>query len=1175
MKKIYLMISLLFQVAIGFSQVTTNVGEVVLIEDPNYDNKENYRIERVFKEPLSTYTNKHLDPEVCREKIIYFDGLGRLKQTTQIMAGSNKEDIIIVNPYKDLDRIDEFVYLPVTNKSRGKCIQNPEEVVKEFYSDTPPKGVEASDYPFARKVYDDSPLNRIIEQSAPGESWQTGKHTIRNRYRANKKNEVYQLKVDQDGFLLRVEGYYPPNSLNVKEVIDENGRCTIFFINSKGNVLLERKIPYGGSIDTYYVYNELAQLQTVVPPELSYSLYLNKEITKENQDAYCFRYKYDQFSRIIEKKQPGREKEYMIYDNLDQLVLYQDGNLRSKGQWKFNKYDIYSRLIQTGVTNALSNFSNSYIINYCKSLNIVEKYDSRENEYTNVNFPELLKQGFIETESYYDTYDFTKGVSGFSDRPESTHGFSISHHLLKGQKTGEKVLLLEKNEYLYTKFFYDKYSRLVQTVKQIPRLASNGSKAMLINSLDLNYAGEILQEVLSCTIDDSYYYSRYYDYDHEGRVTYTWEKYGNGSKELISRNRYNSLGQSIGLDLGRYAIIDHFRPVGKSSNIEIGDINHSIKLPTRHEYAQCIDYSYNIRGWLTGINNPDKLNADLFGMKLNYDKEVNGSDICFNGNISSIEWKHKSKEGRQFYYSYDRLNRLEKASISVVNGERKKIDSRFEYDYNGNIVTLFRFNNLNINKPLVKDFLVYKYKGNQLINVSDNGRTSSSDAKFEFVEKAIGEDVEYNYDKNGNCIADANKGINDIQYNSLNLPSTVKFDNNATINFEYDANGVKFKKSTRQGRRGDVKEYYGNFVFSNSNLDYIKTPEGRLVFSGKENYEREYHIKDHLGNIRSTFTHKGSKVTALSRYDYHPFGLLHEGSQISDNAYLYNGKELQQDLNLQWYDYGTRMYNAALGRWHCVDPMAEKYSSYSPYNYVVNNPIIFVDPDGEEIWIHYKNKDGKAAKMQYTAGMKYEGGNDFATSTVKFLNAMNSVEAGAKVLSSLSSSKNSFDFTNTPSAAGNKSFQLSYKGNDRYTNGGAQIYAAAFLNSDIKDVQKAESAAHEMYHGYQRENGQNPATVNGEVGAYLFGRGVAASSKYGSSIISGFSNQSSAGQTYEMSMLNLIYKWDANPQNAYNSAIKNFSKGSRVNNNGKGIYKNHKIDPKYKPLIFKFLPLVK
>ncbi len=85
---------------------------------------------------------------------------------------------------------------------------------------------------------------------------------------------------------------------------------------------------------------------------------------------------------------------------------------------------------------------------------------------------------------------------------------------------------------------------------------------------------------------------------------------------------------------------------------------------------------------------------------------------------------------------------------------------------------------------------------------------------------------------------------------------------------------------------------------------------------------------------------------------YYPFGMLIEdlSTDVSKGQkYKYNGKELQTDLNYNVEDYGARHYDPVIARWMLVDPLAEKYRRWSPYNYAVDNPVRFIDPDGMQV----------------------------------------------------------------------------------------------------------------------------------------------------------------------------------------------------------------------------------
>jgi RHS repeat-associated protein len=332
-------------------------------------------------------------------------------------------------------------------------------------------------------------------------------------------------------------------------------------------------------------------------------------------------------------------------------------------------------------------------------------------------------------------------------------------------------------------------------------------------------------------------------------------------------------------------------------------------------------------------------------------------------------------------------------------------------------------------------------------------------------------------------------------------------------------------------------------------------------------------LKDHLGNSRVTFADLDNNGTInplteiLQENHYYPFGLNQDGKWLNnaalpDTKYQYNGKELNEDLGLNWNDYGARWYDAAIGRWNAIDPLSEKYTRWSPYNYTADNPVKFRDPNGKEIWIYYKDKNGKEQKIDYNVNMKYKGSDKFVASVVTQLNKIAGTKQGESVIKNLDKSKNSFDFKNSQSAAGSNSFQFK-----PYESGGGEIKSAAILNPKINEGQKVENVAHELFHGYQKENNRNAATTNGEVEAYLFGKGVALSANYG---ISSFGTESKEGRVYDDAMSKMMY--EGFDKKSFKDAADNFTSGSIGNAECNGCYKNTKPDVNYQPLIDSFLP---
>lgn len=322
-------------------------------------------------------------------------------------------------------------------------------------------------------------------------------------------------------------------------------------------------------------------------------------------------------------------------------------------------------------------------------------------------------------------------------------------------------------------------------------------------------------------------------------------------------------------------------------------------------------------------------------------------------------------------YSYDALGRLQEANYSSM-GPGADQSGRFTvdtlaYDLNGNIMRAKRRGAAG-----VVDDLTYRYQreeaGNQLLSVSDTAPKADS-AGYPAADPS---EKAFAYGPNGNRIADSTRG-QFASYNYFNVPDTIRIDGEGRITWTYAAGGEKLTKTSEPSEGGRVTTHYvGGFVYESSSvgsagvdttLRYTSFSEGRIVANGDASgpmgyadLTYEYHLTDHLGNTRIAFepdivdSTGTDTVSVTQRRAYYPYGMRWArqqsiAGQTSQNEHLYNGKELAEELGLNWYHYGARYYDVALARWAEMDPADE---FHSPYTYVGGDPVNRIDPDGRQ-----------------------------------------------------------------------------------------------------------------------------------------------------------------------------------------------------------------------------------
>jgi RHS repeat-associated protein len=887
----------------------------------------------------AVYTTSAVNALSTSDKVTtieYFDGIGRLIQTVQKGGSPMLHDIIQPIKYNSLGRQDTM-FLPFTTDSgSGAFSLDPFNDVRDFYTDNTNSVVDDL-YPFSVSYFDNSPLNRVVKQGAAGHSWQPDSgHVISVSYLNNNENEVPLWELNSTGDCI-MDGYYPAGKLSVSKTVDENGNASKQYTDNQGNVILNKTNTLNDSLETYYVYDDFGLLRFVIPPLATQRIGANTTISQSISDSLMYYYKYDNRKRMVEKKLPGADSVYMIYDIRNRLVASQDGNLRDSDKWIFTKYDVLNRPILTGIwedSGDNSRQSLQTLVNTKEGIYLYEIPGTDVHGYSNRTFPnESIGDNYL-TVTYYDNYDFLDYT--YQDYIAYTDSFPqhISESTYTLDKiTGSKTKVLDESTWLTTSIYYDDYGRVIQSttdnyLEGYDRITNEYDfVGNLLRSRHVHYGDGALSDSLVVWSD--------FEYDHAGRLLKEYkliEGDAGNDRVLISLNEYNELGQMMTKNL------------------------HAVN-SQETSFLQEVDYQYNIRGWLTKINDPTNISnsGDLFGLELMYDT-INDLTMLstgnqYNGNISAMKWKGAHFDTLMAYgFTYDNINRLTSGDMGYNVGAGW-IDntgynlSSISYDKNGNILSLSRDGYSD-----QIDDLVYGYKGNQLIIVDDNASGTASNG---FAD-GINTSADYTYDKNGNLTIDNNKGIDEIIYNYLNLPCKI-ISGLDTIYYYYDAAGIKLKKIvSSNGSKISEIDYIGGIIYTDSVLELIITSDGRIVHSGNGDFTYEYFLKDHLGNTRVSFWDSVGVAAINQEMNYYPFGMvLNRYDNSSDNKYLYNGKEIQDDqiggTSLDWYDYGARFYDPQIGRWHVQDRFSENYYDLSIYQYGANNPVLMIDINGDSL----------------------------------------------------------------------------------------------------------------------------------------------------------------------------------------------------------------------------------
>ena len=854
------------------------------------------------------------DAASFKETNTYHDLLGRPVETVMTAASPAGKDIVLLSEYDDFGRpYRKFCPVPMTTSTGAYA----------SFSDIHPEILKFYNwevYAFSKTLYDDSPLDRPVEEYGPGSPWHTRGKSVRTSYLVNDGSGLLSCSgylVESDTSLTCV-GTLPSGNLRVEKKTDEDGNVTLTFTDRLGRKTLDRTVDGERYQDTYYVYDDLGLLRYVLTPEASAVMSSSGTFGDSSSplSAQAYVYKYDGKGRCVSKRLPGCAPILYRYDKGDVPIFSQDGEMRKRGKWMFSFRDALGRDAVSGVWPSAQAPS--------PAVPVVATYDGASplgGYSVNTPVPSDCKPLSV---SYYDDHSFMDDLVPSDARRVlacdtlSNYGTPVvGSDRCKGLLTGTAVYsLTDPTSKTVSSFYYDYQGRLIQS----HRKEALGGDGHIHQSLTFTGKPSRTRETVALPDGriDSLVTVRSYD-GQERLVSETTSL--NGRSQSVSYG-YDEIGRMTGRIYGTEA-------------------NPSTLTET---------LSYNIRDQLTGLS------SSVFSMTLRYQEPTLGSVPKYNGGISEWEWNHGAgTETNAWSLSYDGVGRLTDARRFVGGAQTNSFSERsITYDRNSNALTLTRYGE---NAATPEEILAYSYDGNLLSGISNTG--------------ASGGGGQYTHDANGNMTHEGLSGL-DIVYNEQNLTRRISSGGTTLAEYEYLADGTKLRALDGGG---NGYQYRGSLIYTQTagqsdspviTLDCALTSAGRIVretsADGSPTYKVQHYLRDHLGSVRSVID--GDTGAVVETNDYYPFGKritpppvaepveATSQSATSPNRWLFSGKESQSFLyaNIPLLDFGARMYNPTIARWTTSDPMSEKYYGISPYVYCLGNPISIIDPNGMDIW---------------------------------------------------------------------------------------------------------------------------------------------------------------------------------------------------------------------------------